>query len=171
LVTVDDVKRFRDETGAGVMDAKRALDDAAGDFDRARQLLRERGVQAAAKRSDRETRHGTVESYIHGEGRIGVLVEINCETDFVARTEDFRSLARDVALQIAAMNPAVLTLEDVADDVPESERQGAALLTQTFVKEPSQTVQQRIEETIATTGENIRVARFTRYELGERAEG
>ena len=171
MVTVDDVKRFRDETGAGVMDAKRALDDAAGDFDRARQLLRERGVQAAAKRSGRETRHGTVESYIHGEGRIGVLVEINCETDFVARTEDFRSLARDVALQIAAMNPVALTLEDVADDVPESERAGAALLTQTFVKEPSLTVQQRIEETIAATGENIRVARFTRYELGEQAEG
>ena len=96
---------------------------------------------------------------------------INCETDFVARTDDFRSLARDVALQVAAMNPSALTPEDVAEDVPESEREGAALLTQTFVKEPSQTVQQRIEETIATTGENIRVARFTRYELGEQAEG
>ena len=165
------MKRFRDETGAGVMDAKRALDDAAGDFGRARELLRERGVEAAAKRSGRDTRHGVVESYIHGEGRIGVLVEINCETDFVARTEEFRSLARDVAIQIAAMNPAALTVEDVPADVHESEREGAALLTQTFVKEPSKTVQQRIQETVGTTGENIRVARFVRYELGELAGG
>ena len=171
MVTVDDVKRLRDETGAGVMDAKRALDDAAGDFERARELLRERGVEAAAKRSDRETRQGLVESYIHGEGRIGVLVEINCETDFVARTDEFRLLARDVALQIAAMNPIALTLEDVPEDVRESEREGAALLMQPFVKEPGQTVQQRIEETVASTGENIRVARFTRYELGGHVEG
>ena len=171
MVTVDDVKRLRDETGAGVMDAKRALDDAAGDFERARELLRERGVEAAAKRSDRETRQGLVESYIHGEGRIGVLVEINCETDFVARTDEFRLLARDVALQIAAMNPSALTLEDVPEDVRESEREGTALLTQPFVKESGQTVQQRIEETVASTGENIRVARFTRYELGGHVEG
>ena len=171
MVTVDDVKRLRDETGAGVMDAKRALDDAAGDFERARELLRERGVEAAAERSDRETRQGLVESYIHGEGRIGVLVEINCETDFVARTDEFRLLARDVALQIAAMNPSALTLEDVPEDVRESEREGAALLTQPFVKESGQTVQQRIEETVASTGENIRVARFTRYELGGHVEG
>ncbi len=170
MVTVDDVKKLREETGAGVMDSKRALDEAAGDFERARQLLRERGVATAAKRSDRETSQGLVETYVHGEGRIGVIVEINCETDFVARTDEFRSLARDIALQIAGMNPLALTPEDVPDDVLEGERKGAALLTQSFVKEPGQTVQERIGETIATTGENIRVTRFTRYELGDHVE-
>ena len=170
MVTVDDVRRLREETGAGVMDSKRALDDAEGDFERARELLRERGIAAAARRSDRATSQGVVESYIHGEGRIGVLVEINCETDFVARTDDFRALARDVALQVAAMNPAVLALEDVDEDVPEAEREQSALLTQAFVKDQSQSVQQRIEETIASTGENIRVTRFARFELGEQAE-
>ena len=170
MVTVDDVRRLRDETGAGVMDSKRALDDAEGDFERARELLRERGIAAAAKRSDRATSQGVVESYIHGEGRIGVLVEINCETDFVARTDDFRALARDVAMQVAAMNPAALAPEDVGDDVLESEREQSALLTQAFVKDASQTVQQRIEETIASTGENIRVTRFARFELGDQPE-
>ena len=167
-VSVDDVKRLREETGAGVMDAKRALDDAAGDFARARALLRERGIAAAAKRSDRETGQGVVESYVHGEGRIGVLVEVNCETDFVARTDEFRALARDLALQVAAMNPAAIAPEDVADgeDAPD-DREQAALLTQAFVKDPARSVRQRIEETIASTGENIRVARFARFELGE----
>ena len=152
------------------MDSKRALDDAEGDFERARELLRERGIAAAAKRSDRTTSQGIVESYIHGEGRIGVLVEINCETDFVARTDDFRALARDVAMQVAAMSPAGLAPEDVGEDVPEGEREQVALLTQAFVKDPSQSVQQRIEETIASTGENIRVTRFARFELGDQAE-
>ena len=169
MVTVDDVKRLREETGAGVMDSKRALDDAEGDFERARALRRARGIAAAARRSDRTTSKGVVESYIHGEGRIGVLVEINCETDFVARTDDFRALARDVAMQVAAMNPAALAPEDVGEDVPEGEREQSALLTQTFVKDAAQTVQQRIEETIASTGENIRVTRFARFELGDPA--
>ena len=171
-VSVDDVKRLREETGAGVMDAKRALDDAEGDFGRARELLRERGVAAAAKRSDRETRQGVVESYVHGEGRIGVLVEVNCETDFVARTDEFRALARDLALQVAAMNPAALAPEDLEDGEggereTGADREQAALLTQPFVKDPGRTVRQRIEDTIASTGENVRVARFARFELGE----
>ena len=167
-VSVDDVKRLREETGAGVMDAKRALDDAAGDFARARALLRERGIAAAAKRSDRETGQGVVESYVHGEGRIGVLVEVNCETDFVARTDEFRALARDLALQVAAMNPAALDPDDVEDgENAPADREQAALLTQAFVKDPARSVRQRIEETIASTGENIRVARFARFELGE----
>ena len=169
-VSVDDVKRLREETGAGVMDAKRALDDAAGDFGRARELLRERGIAAAAKRSDRETGQGMVESYVHGEGRIGVLVEVNCETDFVARTEEFRTLARDLALQVAAMNPAAVAPEDLdggdGEEEAPADRDQAALLTQAFVKDPARTVRQRIEETIASTGENIRVARFARFELG-----
>ena len=170
MVSVDDVKKLREETGAGVMDSKRALDDAGGDFDRARELLRERGVAAAAKRSERETQQGVVESYIHGEGRIGVLVEINCETDFVARTDAFRQLARDVALQIAAMSPLAISVDDLPDDVREAEREQSALLTQEFVRDSGTTVQQRVEETIASTGENIRIARFARFELGESDE-
>ena len=169
MVSVDDVKRFREETGAGVMDSKRALDEADGDFEKARELLRERGIVAAAKRSDRATSEGAIESYIHGEGRIGVLVEVNCETDFVARTDTFRTLARNVALQIAGMDPLGLTPEDVPDDVPADQREERALLTQAFVKEPDKTVQQLVGEAIASTGENIRISRFVRYELGRAA--
>ena len=169
MVSIDDVKRLREETGAGVMDAKRALDEAAGDFERARALLREEGVAAAAKRAGRATGEGLVESYVHAGGRIGVLVEVNCETDFVARTDEFRALARDLALQVAAMNPAALAPEDLEDGEREADadREQAALLTQPFVKDPGRTVRQRIEDTIASTGENVRVARFARFELGE----
>ena len=166
MVSVDDVKRLREETGAGVMDAKRALDRAEGDFDRARVLLREGGIAAAAKRSDRDTGEGVVESYIHGDGRIGVLVELNSETDFVARTEQFRELAHDVAMQVAAMDPAGLTVEDLPEDIPEAERPQRALLTQTFIKDADKTIQQLVEDTISATGENIRISRFIRFEVG-----
>jgi elongation factor Ts len=108
LVTTADVKRLREETGAGVMDSKRALEEANGDFDAAKDILREQGIAAAAKRADRTTSQGLVESYIHSGGRIGALVEVQCETDFVARTETFRDLARDLAMQVAAMNPAAM---------------------------------------------------------------
>ena len=164
-VTTADVKRLREETGAGVMDAKRALEDAEGNFDRAKGILRERGGAAAAKRAERETRQGMVESYIHRGGRIGVLVEVQCETDFVARTDTFRELARNIAMQVAAMNPLALT----ADEVP-AEHAGTAeenaLLTQAFIKDPGKTIQDLVQEAIAQTGENIRVARFARFELG-----
>ena len=166
MVSVQDVKRLREETGAGVMDAKRALDQAAGDFDRARSLLREEGVASAAKRADRTTGEGVIESYIHAGGRIGVLVELNSETDFVARTEQFRDLAHDVALQVAAMNPDALTVDDVPEDVPESEREQRALLTQPFIKDSGKTIQQLVEDTISATGENIRISRFIRFEIG-----
>jgi elongation factor Ts len=166
VVTVDDVRRLREETGAGVMDAKRALDEAGGNFDKARQLLRERGIASAAKRSDRETNQGIVESYIHGQGRIGALVELNCETDFVARTEAFRTLARDVAMQVAAMNPAGLRPEDVPADAIGGQAANA-LLTQPFIKDGSKTIEQLVQDVVATTGENVRVARFARFELGQ----
>lgn len=165
MVTADDVKRLRAETGAGVMDSKRALEEAEGDFEGARKLLRQRGVAAAAKRSDRTTGQGVVEAYVHGEGRVGALVEVNCETDFVARTDTFRQLARDVAMQVCAMNPLGLTEEDVPEDAP-GDRAQHALLSQPFIKNGSQTIGGLVQEAIAQTGENIRVAHFARYELG-----
>jgi elongation factor Ts len=165
VVTVDDVKRLREETGAGVMDAKRALDEAGGDFAKAKEVLRERGIAAAAKRQDRSTSQGIVEAYIHGGGRIGALVEVNCETDFVARTDAFRALARDIAMQVAAMNPAALTPEEVPGGLP-GEVKDHALLTQAFIKDGSRNIGDLIRDTIATTGENVRVARFSRFELG-----
>ncbi len=165
MVTTDDVKRLREETGAGVMDSKRALEESNGDFEAAREFLRQHGVAQAAKRSDRETGQGIVEAYIHGEGRIGALVEINCETDFVARTETFRELARDVAMQVAAMAPLALALEDVPDDAP-GEREQHALLTQAFIKDNARTINDLLQEAIAQTGENIRISHFSRFELG-----
>jgi len=165
VVTTEDVKRLRGETGAGVMDAKRALEKADGDFDAARELRRASGIAAAAKRSGRETGQGLVESYIHGEGRIGALVEINCETDFVARTEGFRQLAKDVAMQVAAMAPAALTPEEVPADAPGAAKDNA-LLTQAFIKDNSRTIGDLVQETMAQTGENVRISRFSRFELG-----
>ena len=164
-VTAQDVKKLREETTAGVMDAKRALEEADGNFERAKVLLRERGVAAAAKRAERETGQGVVEAYIHNQGRIGVIVEVQCETDFVARTDAFRQLAKDIAMQVAAMNPLALTPEDVpAEHVGTVEEN--ALLTQAFIKDGSRNIQQLIQDVVASTGENIRVARFSRFELG-----
>jgi len=162
---MEDVKRLREETGAGVMDSKRALEESGGDFDRAKELLREQGVAAAAKRADRSTGQGIVESYIHGGGRVGALVEVNCETDFVARTDTFKALARDVAMQVAAMNPLGLSEEDVPEDAP-GDRKSHALLDQAFIKDPSRTVRDLVQDAISQTGENVRVSRFARFELG-----
>jgi elongation factor Ts len=165
VVSTEDVKRLREETGAGVMDAKRALDEAQGNFDRAKEILREKGIAAAAKRAERVTGQGMVEAYIHGQGRIGALVEVQCETDFVARTDTFRQLARDIAMQVAAMSPAALTPDEVPDGLP-GQKEEHALLTQAFIKDGSKTIQQIVQDAISQTGENIRVARFSRFELG-----
>ena len=164
-VTTAMVKELREATGAGVMDAKRALDQSQGDMKAATELLKERGIAAAAKRADREVKNGVVESYIHAGGRIGVLVEVNCETDFVANTADFRQLARDVAMQIAAMNPAVISAEQ---RTPQHEGSDAelCLLNQPFIRDGSRTIADLVRDTIAKTGENVRVARFVRFELG-----
>jgi elongation factor Ts len=159
------VKALRDETGAGVMDVKRALEAAEGNAERAKALLREQGLAAAAKRTEREARQGVVESYIHGGGRIGVLVEVNCETDFVANTDAFRALAKNVAMQVAAMNPAVVSVEQRQPGLEGSDAD-VVLMAQPFIRDPKLTIQDLVNEAIAKTGENVRIARFARFELG-----
>lgn len=161
-VSADDVKQLRAETGAGIMDAKKALAEADGDKTKALAYLKERGLAKAAKKSDREASEGLIQSYIHGDGRIGVLVELNCETDFVARNDDFKQLAADIAMQVAALNPRVITAEEAGDD----DAAEVALLAQPFIKDPSQTIGDLVTAAISTLGENIQVARFTRFELG-----
>jgi len=164
VVSTDDVKRLRDETGAGVMDAKRALDEAGGSFDKAREILREKGIAQAAKRADRATGQGMVEAYIHNQGRIGAMVELQCETDFVARTDGFRQLARDIAMQVAAMSPVAVNAEDLPEGSGPAEE--AALMDQAFIRDASKTIASLLQDQIAQTGENIRIARFSRFELG-----
>lgn len=165
-ITTAMIKALREETGAGVMDAKRALDEAQGDVGKAKEIIRERGAAAAAKRSDRETSNGVVDSYIHAGGRIGVLVELNCETDFVANTDDFRGLARSIAMQIAAMNPLLVSVDDRAQTAVDGSDEEVCLLSQPFIKDPKLSIGDLVRETAAKTGENIRVRRFVRYELG-----
>lgn len=165
-VSANDVKLLREQTGAGVMECKRALEEADGNFEKAKQLLKEWGAARAEKRAAREASQGLVEAYIHAGGRIGVLVEVNCETDFVARTETFKDLAHDLAMQVAATNPVALSQEDLPEGA-EGDPKDLCLLLQPFIKDPSRTVQDVIKEAIAKTGENIRVRRFVRYELGQ----
>jgi elongation factor Ts len=165
-ISADRVKELRDKSGAGVMECKRALVEAEGNLDRAMDLLKQQGLSQVSKRSGREAGQGIVEAYVHGGGRIGVLVEINCETDFVARTDDFRVLAHDLAMQIAATNPpSVGELEAVAPtaDTPAEE---LPLLSQPFIKDPKRTVADLVRDTAAKTRENVVVRRFVRYELG-----
>ncbi len=164
-ITTAMIKELRDLTGAGVMAAKRALEAAGGDMKRAAEIIREEGAMSAAKRADRETRNGVVDSYIHANGRIGVLVELNCETDFVANTEDFRKLAREIAMQIAAMNPLVVSAEDRTSEMEGPDKE-VALLSQEYVRDTSRNIGDLVKEVVAKTGENIRVSRFLRYELG-----
>jgi elongation factor Ts len=165
-VTTAMVKELRDATGAGVMEAKRALEEAGGDMKRAAEILRERGIAAAAKRAGRETRQGVIEAYIHAGGRIGVLVELNCETDFVANTPEFRQLAKDIAMQIAAMNPLVIAPEDRTPEM-EGPDEEIVLLKQPFIRDASKTIDDLVKDVIARTGENVRVSRFVRFELGK----
>jgi elongation factor Ts len=172
-ITTDAVKALREETGAGIMDCRRALGEAEGDVSRAKAILRERGLAAAGKKSERETSQGLIESYIHAGGRIGVLVELNCETDFVARTDEFKNLAREIALQVAGANPRFLSKDEVPEDVKQQEHlsdeevEAQSLLSQPYIRDQSHTIQQLITETIAKTGENVRVRRFARFELGK----
>jgi elongation factor Ts len=165
-VSADDVRSLRERTGAGVMDCKRALEAADGDVDRAVAVLQERGLALAEKRAHRETSQGLVEAYIHAGGRIGSMVEVNCETDFVARTDDFRVLAHDLAMQVAATSPMAVSEEDLPSGA-EGDPAELCLLRQPFIKDPSRTVDDVVKEVIAKTGENIRVSRFARFELGQ----
>ena len=195
-ITASMVKELRERTGAGMMDCKRALVETEGDFDKAVIFLREKGLAAASKRAGRETAEGVVDSYIHMGGRIGVLIEVNCETDFVAKTDQFRTLARDLAMQVAASKPLYVSRDEVPDDVIEGERQiyrsqalnegkpekiadkivegrlekfyqEVCLLDQPFIREPEKSVSDLVRETIGTLGENITVRRFARFERGE----
>lgn len=171
--TADDIKRLREETSCGVIDCKKALEEAKGDFGRAKELLRKRGLEMAAKKSDRLAKEGRVEAYIHNGNKIGVVVEVNCETDFVARSEDFCKFTRDVALHIAALNPKYIKKEDVPADVLSKEADKEAyikancLLAQAYVKDPGKNIQDLLNELVAKIGENIIIGRFVRYKVGE----
>jgi elongation factor Ts len=165
-VSVEAIKHLREKTGAGIMDCKRALQQAEGDPDRAEDVLREQGIASAAKKVTRQTNQGLVESYIHNGGRIGAMVEVNCETDFVARTPDFQGLAHDLAMQVAAMSPKYVDVSDVPEDEPVV-HQEACLLQQPFIKDPARSVQDLVNEAIGRLGENVRVRRFTRLSIGE----
>jgi elongation factor Ts len=198
-ITADLVKQLRDKTGAGMMDCKRALTEADGDMERAMEVLREKGLASASKKAGRVAAEGLVESYIHGAGRIGVLVEVNCETDFVAKNDDFRSLVRDIAMHIAAANPQFVRREDVPVDVVEKEKEilhaqtlnegkpehivgkivegridkfykDICLLEHMFVKDPDKSIEQLVKEKIVQIGENISIRRFARYVVGEGIE-
>ncbi len=192
--TIEKIKQLREETAAGMMDVKRALDESDGDVEGARRVLRERGQAIAAKKSARETHEGLIEAYVHFNGRVGVLIEVNCETDFVARTPEFKEFARNVALHVASMTPLTVSPEDIPQEALDEERAIAesqaaemgkpaeittrivegrmtkfvnekALLTQPYVKEPDKTVGELLQETIQRVGENIVIRRFVRYEL------
>ncbi|MBF6600393.1 MAG: translation elongation factor Ts [Dehalococcoidia bacterium] len=167
MATAEDVRSLREQTGAGVMDCKRALDEANGSVEQAVQILREKGIAGAEKRAGRETSQGLVESYIHAGGRIGVLVEVNCETDFVARTDTFKTLAHDIAMQIAGVPGTLVVSEEELPADAEGSPEETVLLKQPFIRDGSRTIEQLVKEAIAQTGENIRVRRFARYELGQ----
>lgn len=191
-ISVEDIKKLREQTGAGMMKAKEALEASNGDFEKAVVWLREKGEASAAKKADRETRAGLIEGYVHS-GRIGVLVEINCETDFVARTDDFKQFARDIAMQVAAANPEYLNPEAVPAEVVEREKgiyrkeaegkpeavaekivegklakyyEQVCLVNQPFVKDPDVTIGKLTTNLVAKLGENIVIRRFERMELG-----
>ncbi len=164
-VSAETVKKLRDVTGAGMLDCKKALEQTGGELDKAKEILRQRGIAIAEKKATQETRQGLVEAYIHPDGRLGALVELNCQTDFVARTDDFRALAHELAMQVAATDPQHIAPEELpagSDGNPEE----LCLLTQPFIRDPSRTIQDLINDTIAKTGENIRVRRFARFHLG-----
>ncbi len=198
-ITAAQVKELRERTGAGMLDCKKALEEAQGDFDKAIEWLRTKGLSKAAKKAGRVAAEGLIHSYIHGEGRIGVLVEVNSETDFVSRNEKFQEFVRDIALHIAAAAPVAVRKEELDSAAVEAERNilrakaieegkkpdfvdkivdgqiakwmaEVCLLEQKFVKNPDLTVGEFLQTTIATIGENIVVRRFTRYELGEGVE-
>ena len=180
VISANQVKELRERTGAGIMECKRALEEAGGDVERAIDTLRQQGLAKAEKKSGRAASQGLVEPYIHGAGRIGAIVEVNCETDFVARTPDFRTLAHDVAMQVAALDPRYVAEDQIPDEAwPGLEREfggrdqalkAVSLLDQAFIKNPSQSIRDLIKEHIAKLGENIVVRRFARFEVGAAVE-
>ncbi len=195
-ITTDMIKQLREKTGAGVLDCRKALETAGGDFEKATEILREKGLATAAKRADRTASQGVVELYSHGNGRVGVMVEVNTETDFVGRSEAFRTFAHEIALQIAASAPLYVKDEDIPAEIIERETQKATakardegkadaviprivegylkkykdeavLLRQIYIRDENLTVQQLLSQTVASVGENVIIRRFVRWELGE----
>ena len=160
------IKELRDKTGAGIMDSKRALEEADGDMEKAAAALMEKGLASAAKRAGREAAEGIIEAYIHTGSRVGSLVELNCETDFVARTDEFKTLARDLAMQVAAMNPKYIDREEVPDDAGDVS-EDEILLDQMYIRDGSIRVSDLVTEMIAKVGENVKVGRIERFALGE----
>ncbi len=198
-ISIEQIKQLREETGAGVLDCRKALETNNGDFEKAKEYLREKGLAKAAKRADRVTTEGMLELYTHGNGRVGVMVEVNCETDFVARSESFRKFAHEVALQIAAGAPKYIRVEDIPGEVLEQEREKArnvaraegkpekvierivegkmekfytdnCLLRQPYVRDEDLTLEDLRNQHIAAIGENIVIRRFARWEVGEDAQ-
>ena len=166
-ISIEVVKELRNRTNVGIADCNKALLEMDGDIEKAMELLKQRGAAIAEKKKDETATEGVVEAYVHHTRRIGALVELNCETDFVARTPEFKDLAHDLAMQVAAAAPRFLTSEEISAEVEaEADPQAVCLLNQPFIKDPTRTVQEIIAETIAKVGENIRVRRFARFELG-----
>ena len=169
-VTTARIKELREKSGAGIMECRGALLETGGDLDKAAQVLKERGYLKAQKRVNRTATQGLIEAYIHTGGRVGAMVELNCETDFVGRTSEFKQLAHDLAMQVAAMCPQYVSEEEVPDKA-EVDLQVACLMLQPFIKDPNRTIQDLITEIMAKTGENVKIRRFVRYELGETEKG
>jgi len=166
-ISIEMIKELRSQCGAGIMECRNALLEVEGDLEKALQILRERGLLKAEEKADRVTAQGLIEAYIHTGGRIGALVEVNCETDFVAHTDEFRELAHDLAMQVAALSPQYISEEELPAGA-DVEPQVACLLQQPYIRDPAKTVRDVIVEVIAKVGENIRVSRFARFELGVR---
>ena len=164
-ISTEMIKGLRDQSGAGIMECRDALLEVEGDMEKALQILKEKGLLKAEKKAERATTQGLIEAYIHTGGRIGAMVEVNCETDFVARTDEFKELAHNLAMQIAALSPQFIAKEEVPEGA-DIELQAACLLLQPYIKDPGKTVRDIIVETIAKVGENIKVSRFARFELG-----
>ncbi len=164
-ISTEMVKELRVQSGAGIMECRNTLLEVEGDVAKALQILKEKGLLKAEKKAERATPQGLIEAYIHTGGRIGAMVEVNCETDFVARTDEFKELAHSLAMQVAALSPQFIVKEEVPEGA-DIEPQSACLLLQPYIKDPGKTVRDIIVETIAKVGENIKVSRFARFELG-----
>ncbi len=165
-VSTESIKELRERSGAGIMDCKRALEEAQGVIEEAEKLLAAKGLAAATKKAERVAEQGLVETYIHAGGKLGAMVEVNCETDFVARTDEFKTLAHEIAMQVAAMDPQYVSQDDMPEDSTDVLEE-VCLLNQAFIRDPERTIQDLVTETIARTGENIKVRRYARFELGK----
>ncbi len=172
-ISVDNIKELREATSCGVIECKKALEESGGDFEKAKKLLQKRGLELAAKKGSREATEGRIEAYIHPGSKLGVLLEVSCETDFVAKNEDFCKFSKDVAMHIAAMNPKYLSKEDIPEeDLASAENQDVfikenCLMAQSFVKDPKMTINEYLTSLVAKIGENMFIKRFVRFKVNE----